>query len=151
MEIVTKQLQERPKIGGDVISLPPNGGEEVRVRSVGLPWLLPPRVVCNDPKCPPWHGHTSIRGEVLRGGVVDSVYGNHAVVVHEWLHYVPKYKRYERRRKKIHAYLPPRCVSVKVGEEVTIGETRPLSKATAFVVLGTSKDTTSIKPKMESI
>ncbi|GGP22015.1 30S ribosomal protein S17 [Thermocladium modestius] len=145
MEIVTKQLQERPKIG-DVISLP--NGEEVRVRSVGLPWLLPPRVVCNDPKCP-WHGHTSIRGEVLRG-VVDSVYGNHAVVVHEWLHYVPKYKRYERRRKKIHAYLP-RCVSVKVGEEVTIGETRPLSKATAFVVLGTSKDTTSIKPKMESI
>ncbi len=145
MEVVTKQLQERPKIG-DVISLP--NGEEVRVRSVGLPWLLPPKAVCNDPKCP-WHGHVSVRGEALRG-VVDSVYGNHAVVVHEWLHYIPKYKRYERRRKKIHAYLP-RCVSVKVGEEVTIGETRPLSKATAFVVLGTSRDTASIKPKVESI
>lgn len=145
MGIVTKQLPDRPRIG-DRISLP--NGEEVRVRSVGLPWLLPPKAVCNDPKCP-WHGHISVRGEVLRG-IVDSVYNNHAVVVHEWLHYVPKYKRYERRRKKLHAYLP-QCMTIKVGEEVIIGETRPLSKATAFVVLGTSRDTVPVKPKIESI
>ncbi|MEM4823352.1 MAG: 30S ribosomal protein S17, partial [Acidilobaceae archaeon] len=49
--------------------------------------------------------------------------------------YDSKYKRYERRRKKIHARLPP-CIRVEIGEHVVIGECRPLAKTIKFVVLG---------------
>jgi SSU ribosomal protein S17P len=39
------ELQERPR-PGEVVMLP--NGEKVRVRHVGIPWLLPPKAVCND-------------------------------------------------------------------------------------------------------
>jgi small subunit ribosomal protein S17 len=42
--------------------------------------------------------------------------------------------RYERRRSKIHAYLPP-CIDVKEGDVVQIAECRPLAKSVAFVVI----------------
>ncbi|HIQ03184.1 MAG TPA: 30S ribosomal protein S17, partial [Desulfurococcales archaeon] len=38
------------------------------------------------------------------------------------------------RRKKIHAHNPP-CINAKVGDEVIIGETRPIAKTVSFVVL----------------
>ena len=140
---VTLELKERPR-PGEVIMLP--NGEKVRVKHVGIPWLLPPRAVCNDPRCP-WHGHVKVRGEVIEGRVV-SVYMGQVVVLHEWLHYVPKYKRYERRRRKIHAHLPP-CISVKEGDVVIIGETRPLAKFISFVVLGKRPDdVASVKPEV---
>jgi small subunit ribosomal protein S17 len=58
-----------------------------------------------------------------------------AVVVHEYLHFVPKYMRYERRRKKKHVRVPP-CIEIRPGDKVIIGETRPLAKSVSFVVLG---------------
>jgi len=58
-----------------------------------------------------------------------------AVVVHEYLHFVPKYMRYERRRKKKHVRVPP-CIEIHPGDKVIIGETRPLAKSVSFVVLG---------------
>lgn len=61
-----------------------------------------------------------------------------AVVVHEYLHYVPKYKRYERRRKKKRVRVPP-CIEVKPSNRVIIGETRPLAKTVSFVVLGVAR------------
>ena len=62
-----------------------------------------------------------------------------AVVVRDYLHYVPKYKRYERRRSKIHAHLPP-CIDVKPGDVVIMGETRPIAKSVAFVILAKKGD-----------
>jgi small subunit ribosomal protein S17 len=56
------------------------------------------------------------------------------VVEREYLYYDRKYKRYERRRSKIHAHNPP-CISAKEGDVVVIGETRPLAKTVHFVVL----------------
>ena len=61
--------------------------------------------------------------------------GKAAVVIHEWLHYVPKYKRYERRRRRMHVRVPP-CIDVRPGDRVVIAETRPLSKTIAWVVIG---------------
>jgi len=58
-----------------------------------------------------------------------------ATILHEYVVYVKKYERYERRRRKIHAHLPP-CLDVKVGDKVIIGECRPLAKTVSFVVLG---------------
>jgi small subunit ribosomal protein S17 len=59
-------------------------------------------------------------------------------VLIEYLHYDKKYKRYERRRSKIHAHLPP-CIEVKEGDFVRIVETRRLAKTVSHVVLGKLK------------
>ncbi len=140
-----KELPERPK-PGDVIEFP--SGVKVRVRHIGIPWILPPRKVCTDSKCP-WHGHLKIRGSIIEGRVV-KIYQNTVTILHEWLHYDTKYKRYERRRRKIHARLPP-CIDVKIGDLVYIGETRPLAKTIAHVVIGTKDDVTHVKPIIERL
>ena len=57
-----------------------------------------------------------------------------AVVEREYLHYVPKYMRYEKRKSRISAHLPP-CLEIKAGDLVTIAECRPLSKTVAVVVV----------------
>ncbi|MEZ0393976.1 MAG: 30S ribosomal protein S17 [Desulfurococcaceae archaeon] len=106
-------------------------------RNVGIRGVEPPSATCDDPKCP-WHGHLKVRGVVLRGIVKSAKAHKMVVVRHEYLHYVPKFRRYERRHKHIHAYLPP-CIKVQEGDEVVIGETRPLAKTVAFVVLGVTK------------
>ncbi len=104
-----------------------------KVRNVGIPWVKPPEKACDDPKCP-WHGKLPVRGLILEGVVEKVKMQKTVVVVRDYLHYVPKYKRYERRRSKIHAHLPP-CIEVKPGDRVVIGECRPLAKSVAFVVL----------------
>jgi len=111
--------------------------EGQKVRNVGIPGLTPPEKVCNDPLCP-WHGKLPVRGQIIRVKVVSMKMNRVATVVHEYLHYVEKYKRYERRRKKKHVRVPP-CIDVKPGDEVIIGETRPLAKSVSFVVLAKVK------------
>ncbi len=103
-------------------------------RDIGIPWIKPPSRSCDDDKCP-WHGRTSVRGRLMEAKVVKLRARRMAVVERIYYHYQPKYMRYERRRSVIHAYVPP-CVDVKEGDEVFIGETRPLAKSVAFVVLG---------------
>lgn len=103
------------------------------VRNIGIPGLTPPPKECNDPLCP-WHGKLPIRGRILKCKVVSNKMTKTVTVLHEYLHYVPKYKRYERRRKKIHAHLPP-CIDVRPGDIVIIGECRPLAKTVSFTVL----------------
>ncbi|HZK30637.1 MAG TPA: 30S ribosomal protein S17, partial [Methanoregula sp.] len=51
-----------------------------------------------------------------------------------YLHYIRKYKRYEKRSSKLHAHSTP-CLHAKVGDMVKIAECRPLSKSTTFVVI----------------
>ena len=108
--------------------------QEQRHRNIGIPGVKPPDRVCDDPLCP-WHGTLPVRGQIMRVKVVSTKMNRVATVVHEYLHYVEKYKRYERRRKKKHVRVPP-CIDVKPGDEVIIGETRPLAKSVSFVVLG---------------
>lgn len=110
---------------------------QAKPRNVGIPGLEPPERACSDPKCP-WHGHLKVRGITLRGVVVKRKMQRTVVVRHEYLYYVKKYMRYERRKRNIHAKLPP-CIDVREGDEVIIGETRPLSKTVSFVVLGVVK------------
>jgi small subunit ribosomal protein S17 len=105
----------------------------VRVRNVGIPGLKPPERTCNDPKCP-WHGKVRVRGLILTGVVIKNKMKNTVVVEREYLYYDRKYKRYERRRSRIHAHNPP-CINAQPGDIVVIGETRPLAKTVHFVVL----------------
>ena len=71
-------------------------------------------------------------------------------VLHEWLHYDKKYKRYERRRRKLHAHCPP-CIEVKPGDKVIIAECRPLAKTVSFVVIGRKEDVIPVKPIVKSL
>ena len=103
------------------------------VNNIGIEGLKPPEKTCNDPKCA-WHGKVKIRGQILKGVVVSARAQNTAIARIDYTHYVPKYERYERRHSRIAAHNPP-CIKAEVGDEVIIGETRPLSKTKHFVIL----------------
>ncbi|MDK6027950.1 30S ribosomal protein S17 [Ignisphaera sp. 4213-co] len=110
--------------------------QNTRTRNIGIvyPGLKPPERTCNDDKCP-WHGNVSVRGLLLTGKVIKAKMQNTVVVEREYVVWVRKFKRYERRRSRIHVHNPP-CISAKEGDIVLIGETRPLAKSVSFVVLG---------------
>ena len=57
------------------------------------------------------------------------------VIRREYLHFVPKYSRYEKRHKNLAAHVSP-AFRVEEGDQVTVGQCRPLSKTVC-----TSKDT----------
>jgi small subunit ribosomal protein S17 len=140
------KLQTRPKVG-DVVTLPQ--GKKVRVRNIGIPYVLPPVAVCDDPLCP-WHGHLKIRLKLLEVTVEKVRMHKAAVVTHEWVHYISKYNRYERRRRRMRVRVPE-CIEVKPGDKVIITETRPLSKTIAWVVIGKKEDVTEWKAKHETL
>jgi len=102
-------------------------------RNIGIPGVTPPEKECNDKKCP-FHGNLTVRGKILEGVIISKKMQKTVTVRIDYLHYVPKYKRYERRHSKIHAHCPP-CMDVKEGDKVKIAECRPLAKSVAFVVI----------------
>ena len=92
-----------------------------------------PRKTCDDLNCP-FHGELSVRGRVLEGTVVSAKMNKTVIVERDYLFYIPKFKRYERRRSRIPSHSPP-CIDVKEGDRVVIAESRPISKTVAFVVV----------------
>lgn len=102
------------------------------MRNIGL-GVKPPRKSCDDPHCP-FHGRLSVRGKILDGLVASSKMSRTITVERDYLHYVKKYLRYEKRRSRILAHSPP-CLEVKEGDHVRIAECRPISKEVAFVVV----------------
>lgn len=96
--------------------------------------VSPPETKCSDKKCP-FHGDVRIRGSVFEGVVVSDRMRNTVIVMREYLHYVPKYKRYMKKRSRIPSHNPP-CIAARTGDRVMIGESMPLSKTVHFVVLG---------------
>lgn len=102
------------------------------VKNIGIPVKLP-EAECDDPKCP-FHGNLPVRTKVLEGKVVSAKMRKTVVVQRDYLHYIPKYMRYERRRSRIPAHNPP-CIAAKEGDTVKIAECRPLSKTVSHVVI----------------
>lgn len=102
------------------------------MKNIGIP-VKPPKTECEDPKCP-FHGNLPVRTKVLEGKVVSAKMKHTVVVQRDYLHYIPKYMRYERRRSRIPAHNPP-CISAKEGDIVKIAECRPLGKTVSFVVV----------------
>ncbi len=92
-----------------------------------------PRKTCDDRNCP-FHGTLSTRGRMMEGVVVSAKMDKTVVVRRDYLKYVPKFKRYERRHGHIPAHNPP-CLDVKAGSRVKIAECRPISKTVSFVVV----------------
>lgn len=92
-----------------------------------------PEKTCNDPNCP-FHGSLKIRGRVLEGTVVSAKMDKTVVVRRDYVKYVSKFKRYERRHSRIPAHNPP-CINAAENDVVRIAECRPISKTVSFVVI----------------
>ena len=103
-----------------------------RARDIGLD-VRAPKAWCDDRHCP-FHGRLPLRGQVLEGTVVSTAMQHTAVVERTLLHYVPKFERYEKRRRRYLAHSPD-CLHVAVGHRVRIAETRPLSKTVSFCII----------------
>ena len=103
-----------------------------RARDIGLD-VRAPKTRCDDRHCP-FHGRLPVRGQILEGTVVSTGMQHTAVVERTLLHFVPKYERYEKRRRRYLAHAPP-CMNVPVGHRVRIAETRPLSKLVSFCIV----------------
>eukprot|EP00310_Coccolithus_braarudii_P012309 CAMPEP_0183350976 /NCGR_PEP_ID=MMETSP0164_2-20130417/22504_1 /TAXON_ID=221442 /ORGANISM="Coccolithus pelagicus ssp braarudi, Strain PLY182g" /LENGTH=154 /DNA_ID=CAMNT_0025523037 /DNA_START=23 /DNA_END=487 /DNA_ORIENTATION=+ len=105
-------------------------------RNVGLGFKTPKEAVTGkyiDKKCP-FTGNVSIRGRILKGVVKTHKMKNTIIVRRDYLHYIKKYNRFEKRHKNVAAHLSP-CFRVEEGDDVVIGECRPLSKTVRFNVL----------------
>ena len=103
-----------------------------RAHDIGLD-VRAPKARCDDRHCP-FHGRLPVRGQTLEGVVVSAAMQRTAVVERTLLHYVPKFERYEKRRRRYLAHAPP-CLHVPVGHRVRIAEIRPLSKLVTFCIV----------------
>ena len=87
-----------------------------------------------DKKCP-FTGDVSIRGRIIKGLCISAGKMKRTVVVRrDYLHFIRKYRRYEKRHTNISAHCSP-AFKVKEGDVVTIGQCRPLSKTVRFNVV----------------
>ncbi|NPA22399.1 MAG: 30S ribosomal protein S17 [Candidatus Micrarchaeota archaeon] len=73
------------------------------------------------------------RGISVRGKVVSTKAKNTVTIERTFIVRIPKYKRYMRKRSKIHAHVPD-GISLRVGDEVIAQQTRKISKTKAWVV-----------------
>jgi small subunit ribosomal protein S17 len=107
-------------------------------RNIGIPGVVPPKgkaEECNDQFCP-YHGSTRVRGKVTQGTVVSKKSKNTVIIRRDYVQFVKKYQRYERRNTRLACHLPE-CLSheVDIGDLIRVGESRKISKTKAFIVL----------------
>jgi small subunit ribosomal protein S11e len=106
-------------------------------KNVGLGFKTPNDAIHQnyvDKKCP-FTGNVSIRGRIIKGMVMSTKMDRTIIVRRDYLHYIPKYNRYEKKHKNIPAHCSPAFRRIKEGDIVTIGQCRPLSKTVRFNVL----------------
>lgn len=89
---------------------------------------------CHGKDCP-FHGTLKVHGRIFEGRVIKK-FTKRVVIEFERMIYVRKYERYAKSRTKIHARLPT-CLEreIEIGDLIRVGECRPLSKITHFVVI----------------
>jgi small subunit ribosomal protein S17 len=104
-----------------------------KVRNIGIPNIEPPEKICDDKNCP-FHGNLSVRGRVMEGIVTSTKMYKTVVFQTDYLSLIKKYSRYERRRSRKLAHLPP-CIEAHVGDTIKVVECRPLSKNVSRVVV----------------
>ena len=70
----------------------------------------------------------------IRGVVISTKMKNTIVIRRDYLHYIKKYNRFEKRHKTVTAHCSP-AFRLRVGDVVTVGQCRPLSKTVRFNVI----------------
>ncbi len=106
------------------------------VRNIGVPGVVAPTAKeCSDKSCP-FHGTTRIRGKITQGVVISKKSKNTVVINIDYLMFIKKYQRYERRHSHLSCHLPE-CLKndIQLGDLVKVGESRKVSKNKSFIVL----------------
>jgi len=91
-------------------------------KNVGLGFKTPKEAIDGtyiDKKCP-FTSDVSIRGRILKGMVISTKMTRTIVIRRDYLHYVRKYKRFEKRHRNIPVHCSP-AFSVKEGDIVIVG------------------------------
>ncbi len=101
-------------------------------RDIGIDVPVPGKT-CTDEHCP-FHGKLSVRGQALEGIVVSTRMQRTAVIEREYLRYLHKFERFEKRTRRLNVHAPP-CLGLNVGDRVTVMECRPLAKTVHFVAV----------------
>ena len=114
-----------------------NYSDIMKAKDIGYD-VVPPKKECSEEDCP-FHGKLPVRGKILKGRVVSEKMLKTVIVERNYLKFVPKYERHERRRKRISAHKPD-CIDLEKGDLVKLAECRPLSKTKHFVVIEKLKD-----------
>merc|ERR1712127_223732 len=97
-----------------------------------------------DKKCP-FTGNVAIRGRLLSGVVTKLKMQRSRTVRRDYLHYIKKYQRFEKRHKMVSAHVSPAFRDITQGDLVTVGECRPLAKTVKFNVIKINKTRTTKK------
>ena len=106
-------------------------------KSVGLGFKTPKEAIEGnyvDKKCP-FTGNVSIRGRILKGMIISNKMKRTVVVRRDYLGWVGKYRRFEKRHSNVSVHCSPCFIGVGEGDVVTIGQCRPLAKTVRFNVL----------------
>jgi len=114
-------------------------GETRFWKNIGLGYRTPKEAIEGhyvDKKCP-FTSNVSIRGRILKGVVHSAKMRRTIIIRRDYLHYIRKYNRYEKRHSNLAAHLSP-AFRVHEGDQVTVGECRPLSKTVRFNVIETT-------------
>merc|ERR1711893_218707 len=120
-----------------------DGGKEVKEKlpryhkSVGLGFKTPREAIDGtyiDKKCP-FTSDVSIRGRILSGVVTKMKMQRTIVIRRDYLHYISKYNRFEKRHRNMSVHMSPCFRDTEIGDTVTVGQCRPLSKTVRFNVL----------------
>ena len=108
------------------------GTQPPAARDIGIDVPKPGRA-CGDRHCP-FHGTLPVRGQTFEGVVVSTKMQGTAIVEREYLRFIRKFERYEKRTKRFHAHNPP-CLDLKGGDHVVLMECRPIAKTVSFVAI----------------
>ena len=106
-------------------------------KNIGLGFKTPQEAIDGsyvDKKCP-FTGNVSIRGRILKAIVISTKMKRTIIVRRDYLQYVSKYRRFEKRHRNMAAHCSPAFINVSEGDVVTIGQCRPLAKTVKFNVL----------------
>ena len=104
----------------------------MKTKTIGIKVNLPEQE-CNDHHCP-FHGSLKVRGRIFNANVTKVDINKSATVEFLNFYYLHKYERYEKRITRLKVHNPP-CINAKIGNNVKIMESRPISKTKNFVVI----------------
>jgi small subunit ribosomal protein S11e len=110
-------------------------------RNIGLGFTTPKEAKDGnfvDKKCP-FTGNVSIRGRIIKGMAIATKMKRTITIRRNYLHYIKKYNRFEKRHKNVSVHCSP-AFDVKEGDIITAGQCRPLAKTVRYNVVKVEKN-----------